>query len=135
MMQSIKFINFDEWEKRNNSENINNHNKKVKKSIEVLTSDKNKRIDISNLEEVLESNFEEIVMNMKVNCYNSVLSIGESFFRDSTNYSERFPDLSKFKDYINEEFSKMTDNIINKKEKFIDGIFFSLSFLYILFLL
>ncbi|OUM67136.1 hypothetical protein PIROE2DRAFT_5518 [Piromyces sp. E2] len=126
MMQSIKFINFDEWLKRDNNENKKKMLKKKKnKSGEILNGDKNKdknnkRIDINNLEEVLESNFEELVINMKVNCYNSVISIGESFFKDPTNYSERFQDIAKFKEYINEEFSKMIESILNKKEKFID---------------
>jgi len=124
MIQSIKYIDFDEWLKRENVNNGKNKMKKKKsKNIEILGNEEKKNFDINSLEEVLESNFEEIVMEMKNICYNSVIAIGESFYKDPTNYSEKYPDVTKFKEYVNDEFLKKTDDIINKKEKFIDGIY------------
>jgi len=120
MMKSIKYINFEEWLKRDELSNDNDESSKKKKN-----DKKNKNVKksfyINNIEEVLESNFEEIILEMKNNSYNSVIAIGESFYKDPTNYSERYPDITKFTEYVNNEFTRMIDNIINKKEIFIDG--------------
>jgi len=116
MMKSIKFIEFEEWLKRDKiiSKKLNRDNSADNAII------KNKDLDINNIKEVLESNFEEMIIEMKNSSYNSVIAIGESFFKDPSNYSEKYPDINKFKEYVNDEFSRMIDDITNKKEIFID---------------
>jgi basic membrane lipoprotein Med (substrate-binding protein (PBP1-ABC) superfamily) len=95
-------------------------NQVKKKKNDQIDQNVKKSFYINNIEEVLESNFEEIILEMKNNSYNSVIAIGESFYKDPTNYSERYPDITKFTEYVNNEFTRMIDNIINKKEIFID---------------
>jgi len=123
MMQSIKFIDFDEWLKRENFDTSKNKMKKTKSKGNESLGNENKKFNANGLEEVLESNFEELVMEVKNVCYNSVIAIGESFYKDQTNYSGKYPDIMKFKEYVNDEFAKKTDDIINNKEKFIDGMY------------